>query len=262
MKKMNKLTVAALALVSMAFASTAASAQVTTSPGDLILGFQITAAPNSSPTDLEVDLGSYSLFTTTATIDLSSKLSVNDLISAFGSGWANGTAGVGVNWGAAANAAGGTSATKYNLDITSVGAKPNGLGTNTLNGYYQDIVGLTGGSGGINGSPVASTSTSALIGNSGSPASGIANSYTGQESKLAGLNGNIEMTGAGTDELYQYVGAGNTGSTVDLGTLKLTSAGGLTFTGSAAAVPEPSAYALGICAVLLFIVLRRRATVA
>jgi hypothetical protein len=261
MKKMNKLTMAALALTVLGFASTAASAQVVTTAGDLILGFQL----SSSPTDLELDLGAASLFTTTATLTLTSNLSTADLISAFGSGWASTTAGSGVNWGAAANAGvAGSSTQKYNLDLTSLASAgtPSGKGTNTLNGYYQDITQLTTGSGGISGATAASTSTSALIGNSGSPASGIAASYTSQEGKLVGLDSNIEQTGAGSDELYAYIGTGNSGTVTDLGKLTLTSTGALTFTGSAAAVPEPSAYALGICAVLLFIVLRRRHSVA
>jgi hypothetical protein len=79
-----------------------------------------------------------------------------------------------------------------------------------------------------------------------------------------------EQTGAGSDELYSFTPQSQTGSGInktfpyalDLGTFSLSSAGVLTFTGSAAAVPEPSAYALGICAALLFLVLRRRSTVA
>jgi hypothetical protein len=265
MKKMNKLTVAALALVSMGFAATAASAQtVTTTPGDLILGFEITAAPNASPTDLEIDLGPESQFIATSTINLSSKLNVNDLISTFGATWSSNVAGVGASWGAAADIPGGTGFNANNLILTSTAAKPNGVSYSTLHGYYGDISGLTNNSDSINGKPVAGTSSSALLGNSGAPASGIADSWTSQRGNLTGLNQNIEQTGAGTDELYEYIGNGTAAqsSTVDLGTLTLSPTGALTFTGSAAAVPEPSAYALGICAVLLFIVLRRRATVA
>ena len=59
------------------------------------------------------------------------------------------------------------------------------------------------------------------------------------------------------------IGNSHGSNTDELGTFSLSSGGVLTFTGAdAAAVPEPSAYALGICAAVLFFVLRRRQKLA
>src|ERR1700691_5007668 len=88
--KMKKLiTSSAAILASVALLHTAATAQVAppSQPpeGDLILGFQ-TASPNTGSSDnLEVDLGSDSLFTTSATLNLSSELAVSDITGDYGS---------------------------------------------------------------------------------------------------------------------------------------------------------------------------------
>jgi hypothetical protein len=251
---MNKLTAAAMAIVALGFVSTAASAQVVTSAGDLILGFQLAG----SPTNYEVDLGAISQFTATATLDLSSDLKVSDLTSTYGANWADTTAGV--NWGAAAtNAGSGNSAN--NIVLTSQ-TKPAGLAKASLGVPAGVVNNYETQSGGISGATAAGTSKSALIGNAGAPANTINASWTSTFSNLQTL-GDLQTTGASSIDLYQFNGGQFSGTTADLGTLKLSSTGGLTFTGvNAAAVPEPSAYALGICAVLLFVVLRRRATVA
>ena len=261
MKKMNKLTVAALALTAVGFASTAASAQVVTSTGDLVLGFQLAG----NPTDLEVDLGSQSLFTPTAVLNLSSDLSVNDLTNTFGANWTSGTSGTGVQWSVSGDVPG-SGVSKYNLDVTSTVTlgSASGTGANILKPYNVDIANLVTGGGGLSGATAAGTSVSALIGSQASPASGIANSYTSQEPQIASLTANIEQTGAGSVDLFQYQATSTSaGTVVDLGTFTLGSNGSLNFNGiSATATPEPSAYALGICAALLFLVLRRRASVA
>jgi hypothetical protein len=257
--KMNKLTVAALALAAISFASTAASAQtVSAGLNDLILGFQLPSGSSQqgASTDLEVDLGSFTNFTaSTQTITLP-QLALADLTSTYGSSWATT-----VDWSVAGNN------TSSGFDMTSTQlVKTSSQGG--LSGAVSAIGGLIAG---LNGQPAtANSSSAALIG--GSPAaSSIGNSYTSEEAGNGyGFVPTAEQTGAGSDELYSFTPQSQTGTgvhktfpnAIDLGTFSLSSAGVLTFTGSAAAVPEPSAYALGICAALLFLVLRRRSTVA
>lgn len=272
MKKMNKLTVAALAFAAIGLASTAASAQTVSvgSPQDLILGFQlVNSATANSPTDLEVDLGSYTLFNNAApgtTLNLSSLLSATDLTT-LASSWNSTTSGTGVTW----SVAGITSATATptaSFDVTSTTSIKTGT-QNTLQPIYSTISSLAGG---LNNQPQASTASSALIGSASNPASGISSSYTALENGNGyGFVPNAEATGATTDVLYSFTpqtaSGGHGGSeppAITLGTFTLTDNGGVagfTFT-TPAAVPEPSAYALGICAVLLFLVLKRRHSVA
>jgi hypothetical protein len=256
MKKMNKLTMAALALVALGFASTAASAQVVAGNNDVILSFQI-ASGTGSNTNLEVDLGSASQFTNTAVLTFN-QLNVNDLTGIYSSSWADSSAGV--NWSVAAE---GTASDKFLLTSTTpIKTSSSSL----LAAPYGQIGNLAGG---LNGQAATANSPSAAaIGNNSNPASGIANSYTFLEAGTGyGYAANAEQTGAGTDELYSFAPASKVGGQFpaagDLGTFSLSSDGVLTFNGiNAAAVPEPSAYALGLCAVLLFLVLRRRQMVA
>jgi len=254
--KMNKLTVAALAFAAIGLASTAASAQnVSAGSNDLILGFQI-ASGTGSNTNLEVDLGSYSLFTTSAQLTLT-QLSLSDLTSTYGSSWSN--ASTGVNWSVA-----GVTPTTNNFYATSTTSIKTASGS-TLAGPDGQISSLAGG---LNGNPQTANSTAAsAIGSNATPASTLPTSYTSLEAGNGyGYIPNAETTGANTDELYKFAPGVKVGgvfpAAVDLGTFSLSSGGVLTFNGSAAAVPEPSAYALGICAVLLFLVLKRRHSVA
>lgn len=267
---MNKLTVAAVAFAAIGLASTAASAQTVSvgSGQDLILGFQL----GTSPTDLEVDLGSYTLFnnaTPGSVTNLSSLLSATDLATLTAS-WNSTTSGTGVNWSVAGITT--TSSTpNANFDVTSTtGIKSSSQ--STLVTPYGIIAQLAGG---LNGQPKASTTSSALIGSATTPANTISSSYTSLENGNGyGFVPSAEQVGVGSDELYSFtpqtksVGTGKNAtypSAIDLGTFSLTDnsgVAGLTFTASAAAVPEPSAYALGICAGLLFLVLKRRHSVA
>ena len=255
--KMNKLTMAALALAAIGFSSTAASAAtVNVGLQDLVLGFQVPSGTGAS-TNLEVDLGSFSLFTPTATLTLA-QLSVNDLTSVYGSNWASV-----VNWSVAGSTTSLGANAFYATSTTSI--KTN----SGLSGPSGNIITFTAGLN--NQTSTANSTTSATIGDSSTAASAIPSSYTSTEQG----NGftfipNAEQIGAGTNELYSFtqqnkVGSGKTAAfppATDLGTFALSSTGVLTYTGiNAAAVPEPSAYALGICAVLLFIVLRRRHSV-
>lgn len=274
MKKMNKLTVAALALTAISLAYTTASAQ-SVSPGanDLILGFQL----QGSNTDLEVDLGAASNFTAGSYINLTADLSAADLNS-ISSSWASTTPGTGVNWSVA-----GVNADGSSIYATSIAGANNvrtssASGLATAQGLIASLASGSAGAGSLNGAPVAGTASSALIGgtvnsvNSGGvAASALSESYQ----SLEGGNGysfvpSAEQTGAGTDELYSFTPGTTSGFppkyplATDLGTFTLSDTGGnLSFTfGTPAAVPEPSAYALGLCAMLLFWVLKRRRSVA
>ena len=88
---MNKLTkVAILALTAAGFASISAMAQnVSSGAQDLILGFQVTdgASPGAT-SNLEVDLGPASNFTTTTSLETLPQLTLADLTSVYGSSWA------------------------------------------------------------------------------------------------------------------------------------------------------------------------------
>ncbi|HEV3271736.1 MAG TPA: hypothetical protein VGZ93_06090 [Candidatus Methylacidiphilales bacterium] len=277
---MNKLTVAAMALAAIGLASTAASAQtVNPGPYDLVLGFQL--AGNN--TDLEVDLGPITTLNLTpgAVTNLSSDLSVSDLTSTYGTGWVtNSSTTGGVNWSVAGLNAVNDGASFYGTS-TSTPSSVRTSSASGLSGAWGQILDLaqgSAGSGSLNGAPVASTSSSALIGGSvnavnpgGTSAGNLSESYT----SLEGGNGysflpSAEQTGVGTDTLFSFTPQNKVSNkyplATDLGTFSLTDpngpSGALSLTFTAASVPEPSAYALGICAVLLFLVLKRRHSVA
>jgi len=273
--KMNKLTkVAMLGLVAASLASASALAQdVSANSTDLILGFQITDGTGTgSASDLEVDLGSSANFTTTTTLTLG-QLSVADLIATYGSNWATrgdltfGVAGVTGN------------STAEQFDVTNTQAvldsTQSGLTIphNQIGNLWNTLSTAT---------QTANSAQAGVIGNSSSPASGVGNSwsnlagnasaggndfgYLAQGSTEINTGGNGTITGTQLD-LYQVTDQTGRNATStpaeELGYFDLSSTGVLTYTGiDAEAVPEPSAYALGICAVLLFLVLKRRHSVA
>ena len=277
--KMNKLTkVAMLGLVAASLASASALAQdVVANSTDLVLGFQITdGSGTGSASDLEVDLGSSANFTTATTTLTLGQLSVADLIATYGSNWATrgdltfGVAGVTGN--AAAEQFDVTN-TQAVLDSTQSGltVPHNQIGNlvNTLESATQ----------------TANSAQAGVIGNSTAPATGIGNSWSnlvgngngnGNAADFGYFNpiGSTEVNTGGngiiTDtqlDLYQLTAQTGRNATTtpaeELGYFDLSSTGVLTYTGiDAQAVPEPSAYALGICAVLLFLVLKRRHSVA
>ncbi len=262
---MNKLTVAALALAAIGFASSSASAQVVTNPYDLVLGFQL----SSSPTDLEVDLGSISNLNLNLgqVTNLSSDFSSTDLSNTFGTTWNSTTNGTGVNWSVAGINSVNDGASFYLTSTKTSNVKTNSAGSlSNPNGLIVQLTTGASGQGSLNSAAVAGTSTSALIGDGSNPASGLSQSYTSLEQG----NGytflsSAEATGATTLTLYSFVPGTSTTPAQKLGTFSLTDTAGvegLTFTGAVASVPEPSAYALGICAVVLFLVLKRRRSVA
>lgn len=266
MKKLTTLT--ALALAAFGLAATSASAQtVSTNDTDLILGFRVTdTAGTGGNSNLEVDLGSTSLFTSTASFTLNGAngLSVNDLISTFGSTWSSRTD---LTFGAAG--------------VTSSGNTDHSfLVTEEVGMNYKSQSDLSGVSGvidslatGLFGQTQTGNSTvSAVIGTSANPASGISNSYTGAVQTQSTSDYTYFPTGTtesgapvGTLDIYSYVQSpGGRGVPTEygtlLGTLSLDASGDLTYTGvDAITAPEPSTYAMMAGAMgLLFLAMRRR----
>jgi hypothetical protein len=254
--KMNKLTAAALALAAIGLVSTSASAQSTVSAGadDLILGMQL----NGVNTDFEVDLGSFSLFTTTSTHTFD--LSTSDLTSIDAS-WASNVGGTGVQWSVA-----GVTGSGNTFYATSTASSAPKLESNAATSPAQSAIGslaaaMTEPSGfGSNGV----TSGGALIGTNSNPASGITGSYTNEEGGQGATPYNfnslvsLEQTGTGSDVLYSFVGhSGTEPAAPELGTFTLGSNGVLTYNG-VAAVPEPSTYALLGLGALALLFMRRR----
>jgi hypothetical protein len=275
MKKMNKLTIAALALAAMGIASTAASAQtVSAGPDDLILGFQLQNSVTPVASDLEVDLGSSSLYSQTSSFTNLTQLSVNDLNTVFTSSWSSTTSGTGVNWSILGANTNGTGANGTSIaQVGSVRTSDSGTVGTLIEDAQVYTTGSTG-AGSLNGAMATATGAAAVIGSTSNPLSNLPNSYTEQWSTGPSAYGALglvtEQTGAGTAVLYDFepgtkpVGKGSSFPlAVELGVFTLSSSGVLSYNGiDAGASPEPSAYALGICALLLFWVLKRRHSVA
>ena len=262
---MNKLTkVAMMGLVAASLASASASAQnVSTSATDLVLGFQVTSGSGQgSASDLEVDLGDFSQFTTGATLTLN-QLSAADLVTTYGSNWATRAD---LTWGVA----GMSSTTANSFYATVSGSNPQN--SSSLSGPTGDIAPLVGGLGGV--TQTANSTKAGIVaasqGTSWTSEVGLANGQGDfQYFNPTGSTetGYIEQSGpAGSIDLYSFSEVGGKATNkpaTELGVFDLSSTGVLTYDGiDAQAVPEPSAYALGICAVLLFLVLKRRHSVA
>ncbi|MEI9999471.1 MAG: hypothetical protein WDO13_10045 [Verrucomicrobiota bacterium] len=263
--KMNKLTLAALVAAGLALASSAASAQtITAANEDLFLGFQ----QQGNPTDLLVDLGQSSNFTAGTASEQLPQVVVQDLISTFGADWATT-----VQWSVAGDSGPnpvGSGVVATSLDSgTSI---PKEVNQQTLTPIFNTIGQLVTGFNNF-GTAVSDNNSAVTIGSSASPANTLADSYTtlvGTPGKGYTLVNDIEQTGAGSDILYSFLPATSTtinGQRVfppatEVGTFTLSDDGLFTFVGASFDTPEPSAYALGVCAVLLFLVLKRRHSVA
>jgi len=276
--KPTKITSALIALAIAAVLGTSAHAQVAGySEGDLLIGFeQQNGSGGVTANDYVVDLGSANIFIG-STPNLTFDLSTANLISAFGSGWASNTGTTQVQWGVVGGSDETSSITlgsdtlkKNTLFLTqgeqTAGTQsvPPATASNStqknVNGNIQEFaLDYQGTTPGVTGSIIASNDSlgwSAL----GNPSS------TGFGSGLA-----IEQPASGsnagpTDSVLDLYQLNNTTSTAGatailLGNFSLSSGGVLTFD-SAAAVPEPSSYALAALAAVTFIVLRRRKAIS
>ena len=277
--KLSKITSAVLAFAIGAALGTAGHASTTSyNEGDLLIGFeQQNGSGGVTSNNYVFDLGSVSNFIG-ASAPLTFNLPTADLVSAFGSGWASNTGNV-VQWGVI-----GASDLNSTLTLGSVTLQKNTLfytqgqlnvGTQSIapatasnssqktintniQNFGNDFNGQTASTAGVNGAVIASNDAAGWSANS--PATTSFGSGKDIEQPSSG-----SYTGPTNSELDLYQ-LNNTTSTpgskaILLGDFTLSNAGVLTFT-EPAAVPEPSAYALGAIGAALFVVLRRRKVLA
>jgi hypothetical protein len=276
--KRTKITSALVALAIAAVLSTSAQAVSTTyNEGDLLIGFeQQNGSGGVTANNYVVDLGAVSSFIG-ATSNLTFNLNTTDLVSAFGSAWASNT-GNQVQWGVIGGSDLSTSITvgSYTLkkntlfltqgEITPGTQSPKpATGSNStqgnINGNIQQFALDFAGVSESSANAAIVPSNDAIGWSASSPGNGAAfGSSFAIEQPASGSN-----TGPTNSvlDLYQLNNTTNTsGSTaIYLGDFTLSSGGVLTFVG-AQAVPEPSAYAMGVIAAALFFVLRRRKAIA
>lgn len=248
--KSVKYTLAALAAIALASFSTAQAQITPNGAGDLVLGIF------NSTNSLEFDLGAYSTLSNGETWDLQNIVS--------GSG-----VGSGLTFNIVA-AGGGAGAGGLGVDeIVTTGTKfaaslPNSLSTE--NSAITTLEGPNAVTGGTNETPSGANYTAAVQ-SSGDAASFYKKYGTG--TTQFGFGGNYTLgqsyTGSNSIGLYDLLEPNTTGtpeSAVEIGTFTFTTTDGdtvLTYD-SLSATPEPSAYALGLCAIALFWVLKRRSS--
>jgi len=276
--KRTKLTTVVAALAAAAVLTTSARAQVYTaySSGDALLGFE--QAGNAS--DYVVDLGSVSQFIT-ATTPLTFQLSTTDLSTVFSSSWASNSQTNLVQWGVVANDQGQTVSSNtdgnsiwYTLGETTSGTQtkaPVRGSSSALASISNKIQNLDTGTNGYDSELSTANANNAII-----QSASAGNSWSSFKPGVAdgqvafGIGTDIEQastgaTGPTNSDLDLYEVDTKTGSNQPadyLGYFTLNSNGLLTFDpAGAAAVPEPSAYALGITALVLFGVLKRRKSI-
>jgi hypothetical protein len=260
-----KYTMAALALIAAASFNSSAQAQVTPTAGDVILGVYDSAATGAVPTSYEVDLGAFSslglgtgktetwnLGTTIASTfsaDSSSALEFNIAASASSLAAAGGLASKEIAFTAETLPTLSPSNSSVNTDIAATEVP-------TL---------ASTGTGILDGTSSTGTKFEAFT-----VANGTNGSFEGEivNANNYGLGGSGQILDSfpSTDllTLFTKTGTGSGDTTANaFGTFQFSTVDGdeiLTF--DPAAVPEPSAYALGLCALVLFFVLKRRSSVA
>jgi len=276
--KRTKITSAIVALAIAAALGTSAHAQVAGySEGQLLIGFeQQNGSGGVTSNDYVVNLGNASNFIG-ATTPLTFNLSTSDLVSAFGTSWANNTpAGSLVQWGVAGGSdengpiTVGSDTLKENTLFYTLGEKNVGTKTTspaTASNSTQENI-----NGNIQQFALDYQSTSPGVGGSIIPTSDSSGwSTLGSPSSTGfGSGKNIEQPASGSYtgptnsqlDLYQLNDTTDTPGTkaIYLGDFTLSGGGVLTF--DPAAVPEPSAYAMGAIAAALFLVLRRRKAIS
>jgi len=249
--KSLKYTVAALAAIALASFTSSAMAQAT---GDLILGVFDTNT-SGVQTSFQFDLGAFNSLSDGETFNLGTSAS-----SLFTSDPSN------IVWNIAGSGggAGGGGLLKKEVAIT-VESLPSLPANNTTEN--QQIATLTSGFSG--GTAVTLPSTTSSNGTTVSAVT-LANSNSSSFYSTFTTSGGGFGYGTGFTDTYPSTDSvtlevipntNPTANAVTDGTFTLSN-NGQTLTYNLVATPEPSAYALGICAVALFLVLRRRSTVA
>jgi hypothetical protein len=283
MKKNNMARLAALTSTLLLACSAVQAQTVQTQPGDLILGFRATGGTGSS-TNLEVNLGSLTNFINLApgtVINLTSRISLNDLSMTYSANWnsrtdllwsvvgTSGNTGVG---GLAVNTLFGTSVDTSGGFGTGVVYKRDTSGNqNTASGLIAGQQGALNGvaqAGTVFSGKKASTdggSYSDSITNSGLAIVAFGNSSNSGWGSPGGspFENNANLGGGpAKSDLYELVPVARTPTAgLDLGTFQLSSDGSFTFV--AAAVPEPSTWAMvAIGGALLAACVRRRGQAA
>jgi PEP-CTERM motif len=255
-----------LAGIVAALAFQGAKAQVITSNGDLIFGAEAISNGAPSGTNLEVDLGSISQFTTTATLTFAN-VSATDLASALGSGFATSSSDFFSVAGTTGTAASGSDIGSYfkGAVFLTLNQNPGSNSQGTLSQSASDIASLYSGL-------LTSASAPNSNGQGGELAASNPTSYSSEERGGVNATTFFNFSGGGSTSfgsgasLTLYAlntggdGRGNANTFAapnELGTISYNSATGLTFTG-AAAVPEPSTVGLTLVGVALAFALKRR----
>ena len=237
--KSVKYTLAALAII--ALASVGAKAQSTGTPGDMMLGvFNTTDS-------LEFDLGS--ALTNGETWNLGNVTSLAGTNLSFS-----------IIAGSEKNFAEGSfpknTLAVAGVNIASVAVLPLSTVITLQTTSFSQGTAETAGSASIKAEEldVNSSASDSYANLDGASATGGGSSF--------GLGYDIDQVFTGTDSAALYTLTG-TGAPVAIGTFTTSTVGGITtLTFDTVAAPEPSAYALGLCAVALFFVLKRRRSVA
>jgi hypothetical protein len=265
MKNQLKKTVI-LAVLGAALALQGAKAQVATSAGDLLFGAETVNGGTPAGNNLEVDLGSISLFTTTATVSFAN-VSATDLANVLGSGYATASNDFFSVAGSDENAADVDGYNKGAVFLT-LNTDPGAQSKTTLSTAISDITGVYNGlaqtvgvtaapnSNGKGGEIAASNTGSYSFWEQGGTSQGTFFNFAGGGSTTFGSGVSLDLYALNT--AGDTTGVRNTvGTDTLLGSFSYSTADGLTFTGIDAA-PEPSSYVLAILAAGLFVVLKRR----
>ena len=264
-----KLSHSFTALAACASLALSAGAQtVTANGGDLLLGFRASSGTGSS-SNLEVDLGAFSDYTSGGTFNdgslhLIGNLSANDLSSTYGASWNTRSD---VTWGIAG--ATGNSLAGYNVYASklasTLGTQSDPYDAMTKNALNTVAAPINGAVSGLNGATATGNSASSAVLATTDPISWSAFqdpsatsvSFNAFDTALFENSTNI-TSGYVVSDLYKL----SANSVTYVGSFGLASDGKLYYSSSAAsfsAVPEPSTYAaiLGV-AVLGFVAVRRR----
>jgi hypothetical protein len=258
--KSIKYTAVALALIAAASFTSSAKAQTA---GDIILGLYDANSSGTGtvvPNSYELDLGSFSSLTPGETFNLGSSIS-SEFSSDSAASLVFNIAGSG------ATGAGGLSAKETAFTASSLPTLPQHGGNTTENANLQNEIGLFNeGTALTLGSSTSSTGTSISGISLANSNSGSFDTVINDNSGSYGYAGNALLSAypaSGAVDFYTVTNSNSQESAVLDGTFVFGgTASDTTLTFSPVATPEPSAYALGLCAVALFWVLNRRRSVS